>query len=421
MNAALSYPIITCLIAAASTLGIIVRPFKVPEAVWALLGAFALCALGLLSWTDALHAAGNGTEVYLFLTGMMIASELARKEGLFDFLAALAVRRAAGSARRLFLLVYGVGIVVTVFMSNDATAVVLTPAVFAAAKAAKADDPLPYLYICAFVANAASFVLPISNPANLVIFQDRMPTLLVWLSHFALPSVLSIGATCIALRIAQRRALMRPIAQHIDVPPLSPSGKMAGYGIALMALVLLAVSGLDMALGWPTFLAGVGTLAAVCLRKRTAPWPHLTEISWGVLPLVAGLFVLVEGLQRTGLLAELARALHDGARYAPGLTVWLAGIGVALGSNLINNLPAGLIAGSTASAAHASGQITSAILIGVDIGPNLSVTGSLATILWLAALRREGQKVSAWAFLKLGCVVMLPALLLALGAVFVTH
>ena len=118
---------------------------------------------------EALGAVGRGTDVYLFLTGMMLLSELARREGLFDHVAARAARLADGSATRLYSLVYLVGTVVTVFLSNDATAVVLTPAVAAVVKAARARDPLPYLFICAFIANAASFVLPISNPANFVI------------------------------------------------------------------------------------------------------------------------------------------------------------------------------------------------------------------------------------------------------------
>ena len=100
----------------------------------------------------------------------MLLAETAREEKLLDWLAAHATRRAKGSPTRLFLLIYGVGTVVTIFLSNDATAVVLTPAVAAAMRVAEVERPLPYLLICAFIANAASFVLPISNPANLVIY-----------------------------------------------------------------------------------------------------------------------------------------------------------------------------------------------------------------------------------------------------------
>src|SRR6185437_1734008 len=118
-------------IAALSTFGVIARPWKLPEATWAVSGAVMLVVFGLLPWSDALKAVAKGTDVYLFLSGMMLLAELARKEGLFDFLAGRAARLAGGSAMKLFALVYGVGILVTVFLSNDATAAVLTPAVFA--------------------------------------------------------------------------------------------------------------------------------------------------------------------------------------------------------------------------------------------------------------------------------------------------
>src|ERR1700732_279682 len=193
-------------IAAVATFGVIARPWNLPEFIWAVAGAVALVVLQLLPWQQALTAAAKGTDVYLFLVGMMLLAEIARNEGLFDWLAALAVRQAQGSAKRLFLIVYAVGTLVTVFLSNDATAVVLTPAVYAAATVARVK-PLPYLFICAFIANAASFVLPISNPANLVIFGTHMPPLAQWLYQFALPSIASLLVTYLLLRFTQRRAL----------------------------------------------------------------------------------------------------------------------------------------------------------------------------------------------------------------------
>jgi arsenical pump membrane protein len=410
MSAVLSAPFWVWGVAALATLGVIARPFQWPEAVWAVLGALILCATGMLPWSQAWHAIGQGSDVYLFLIGMMMASELARQEGLFDFLAALAARRAAGSARRLFFLLYCVGVVVTVFMSNDATAVVLTPAVLAVTRGVRARNPLPYLYICAFVANAASFVLPISNPANLVIFQHRMPTLLDWLQRFALPSLSAIVATGAVLYVTQRAALEQPLAAQTDLPPLSSAGKITALGIVAMAAVMLAASALNLALGWPTCAAGVVLFGVLCRHKRRFLASHLQGISWRVLPLVAGLFVLVAGLQHTGVVNALAAALGAACRHAPRAAPWYAAVATALSSNLINNLPAGLIAGSTLAIAHAPAPLANTVLIGVDLGPNLSVTGSLATLLWLGALRREGIEVGARAFLKLGVVVSLPAL-----------
>jgi arsenical pump membrane protein len=93
----------------------------------------------------------------------------------------------------------------------------------------------------------------------------------------------------------------------------------------------------------------------------------------------------------------------------------VVGFAVGVVNNLANNLPLGLIAGATLNAAHIKGLIANAVLIGVDLGPNLSVTGSLATILWLLALRKEKLNVSAWQFLKLGMIAMPIALAAALG------
>ena len=402
-------------ISALAVLGVIVRPGNLPEALWATLGAVALVLLSLISPPDAAAAVLKGTDVYLFLVGMMVLAEVARQEGLFDWLAAHAVRHAQGSAAKLFTLVYAVGIAVTVFLSNDATAVVLTPAVYAAARRAGAR-PLPYLFICAFIANAASFVLPISNPANLVVYGAHMPPLRSWLQQFGIASLVSIGVTFLVLRWTQRRELQGDIARGVEVPPLSVGGRLACGGIAATGILLLVASGLGWQLGLPTFVAGIATAAAILLRKRAGPWPVLKEISWSVLPLVAGLFVLVEAVQHTGVLKPVMELLAQQSATSVRTTALAAGGIVAFLCNAMNNLPLGLLAGALVTGAHLHPDVAGAVLIGVDIGPNLSVTGSLATILWLVALRREGEQVSAWRFLALGCLVMPPALIAALAS-----
>ncbi|KQP16493.1 arsenic transporter [Methylobacterium sp. Leaf93] len=405
----------TWIIAGLATIGVITRPFAWPEAVWAVLGAGALLVLGLISPEAAWDGVRKGTDVYLFLVGMMLLAEIARKEGLFDWLAGIAVRQARGSATRLFLLVYLVGTVVTVFLSNDACAVVLTPAVYAAAKAAEAE-PLPYLFICAFIANAASFVLPISNPANLVVYAAHMPPLTEWLARFALPSVLAILATYIVLRLTQNSVLRRQLlAKDVEATPLSGTGKVAGLGIVATAGALIAASAYDLELGLPTFVAGLATTLLVLAIKRGGAVEVVKDVSWGVLPLVAGLFVLVEALEKTGVLTLLADHLKRAAQASPDAAAWGGGTLMAVLSNLVNNLPAGLIAGAAVQQADVSEKVAGAILIGIDLGPNLSVTGSLATILWLTAIRREGEDVGFWRFLKLGLLVMPPALILALA------
>ena len=406
------------LIAAAAILGILFRPWGLSEVVWAVSGAALLVLGSLLSWHQAWLAVRQGADVYLFLAGMMLLSELARAQGLFDWVAAHAVRAARGSPRRLFALIYVVGILVTAFLSNDATAVVLTPAVYAATRHAR-TEPLPYLLVCAFIANAASFLLPIANPANLVVYASHLPALGQWLWRFALPSLTAIIATYFVLRATQRTALEVTFTTDVQVPKLTRGARLAACAIALTAAVLLWASATGRPLGPPTFAAGALTLCTAVLLDRRKPWHLIREVSWGVLPLVAGLFVLVAGLGRTGLLGALGGELQRLAARSGHLAVFVAGGAIAVACNVMNNLPVALIARAMGALHGAS--LRDAMLIGVDLGPNLSVTGSLATILWLLTLRREKVRIDAPTFLKIGVLVMPPALLLALAAAALGH
>ncbi|MDH7638131.1 arsenic transporter [Sphingomonas oryzagri] len=403
----------TWLIAGLSTAGVISRPMRWPEWIWAVAGAFLLLGLGLMPLGAAAGAIVKGFDVYLFLTGMMLLSETARENGVFDWVAATAVNSAGQSSSRLFLLVYATGVVVTTFMSNDATAVVLTPAVFAVARQAKAE-PLPLLFACALIANAASFVLPISNPANLVLYGGHMPPLVQWMGSFALPSLASIMVTYAVLRLVERKRLAGDCACDVERPQLTPGGKAAFAAILLTALVLLATSAFDQPLGLPTAAAGIATALGVSALGKRSPLPLVRNVSWGVLPLVAGLFVLVEALDRTGVIFMVSSAIRN-ASQDPMKAAAASGTILAFVSNLMNNLPAGLVASTAVAQAAPPRIVTDGLLIGVDLGPNLSVTGSLATILWLQAIRREGEDVTFLAFLKVGAIAMPLALLAALG------
>jgi arsenical pump membrane protein len=399
-------------ISALAIAGVLFRPKNWSEAVWACLGAAALVISGLLPLAAAGAAVAKGTDVYLFLTGMMLLAELARREGVFDWLAGLAVEASGGSRSRLFALVYAVGTAVTVFLSNDATAVVLTPAVYAAVKRARVDA-LTYLFICAFIANAASFVLPISNPANLVVYGKSLPPLAPWLRAFFLPSVCSIGVTYAVLRWMLRGRLEGNMERVTSRVTLSRDGKRAAFGIATTGAVLMTASAMGFALGLPTCAAALMATAVATRLRGSAIRELVAGVSWSVLPLVTGLFVLVEAMNRAGALQAALRLFHGFAAMPPLAGELAAAFSVAGVSNLMNNLPSGLLAGSALQALPDAVRIRDAVLIGVDLGPNLSVTGSLATILWLVALRREGIEMGAWRFLKLGAIAMPPALLAA--------
>lgn len=414
--------VILPLIVAISIVLMLTRPRGISEVWWISGGALLLIALRLVPLKLAGQAVAKGTDVYLFLIGMMLLSELARKQGVFDWVSSVAVRGADGSCSRLFLLVYGVGTLVTIFMSNDATAVVLTPAILAAVRKAKVS-PLPYLFVCALIANAASFVLPISNPANLVVFHTGMPPLGRWLADFGVPSLLSIIVTFLVMRILFRDELCKSIECEVDDVNLSGNGKLVLVGLALMIAVLLTASAMKKDLGLPTCLAAMVITGIISIKSRSNPIKLACEISWATLLLVAGLFVMVDAVESQGVLSLTRQWLAWASSLGQSTGAMVIGFAVGIANNIVNNLPLGLIAGGTIQAAHTKALMANAVLIGVDLGPNLSVTGSLATILWLLALRKDsgegsdGEKldVSFWKFLKVGAVAMPVALFAALG------
>jgi len=412
-------------IVAISILLMLIRPRGIPEVWWISGGALLLIALRLVPLKLAGQAVARGSDVYFFLIGMMLLSELAREQGVFDWVASVAVRGAKGSCSRLFLLVYGAGTLVTIFMSNDATAVVLTPAILTAVRKAKVS-PLPYLFVCALIANAASFVLPISNPANLVVFHTGMPPLGTWLMDFGIPSLLSILVTFLVMRFLFRDDLCKTIECEVEDTQLSGNGKLVLVGLALMIGVLLTASALKKDLGLPTCLAALVITAVLSIKARTNPEKLAREISWATLLLVAGLFVMVDAVESQGALKLTQQCLAWASSLGQSIGAMTVGFAVGIANNIVNNLPLGLIAGGTIQAAHTKGLMANAVLIGVDLGPNLSITGSLATILWLLAIRKdsagdsggENLDVSFWKFLRVGAVAMPLALFAALcGAI----
>ena len=201
------------------------------------------------------------------------------------------------------------------------------------------------------------------------------------------------------------------------MPELSIEGRRAAWGIVASGVALIAASAFDFDLGLPTCAAAVIAVLITTRLNGAAIRDVVTGVSWSVLPLVAGLFILVEAVNRAGALTGISHVLQVFAAMPRIGGELAASFSVGALSNLVNNLPSGLLAGGALEAARVTPRIRDSVLIGVDLGPNLSVTGSLATVLWLIALRREGVQISAWRFLKVGAIVMPPALFLATLAI----
>jgi arsenical pump membrane protein len=397
-------------IAAAAIAGVVLRPRRIAEAWWAGAGAVALVITGAIAPAAALAAVERGRDVYLFLAGMMALAAYAGGAGVFDWIASFAVRIAGRSRVRLFALVYVAGAATTALFSNDATIVVLTPAVIDALRRYDAS-PVPYVVACALVANAASFLLPISNPSNLLVFAGRMPSLAQWLRPFALPSLAAMVVTfalawwCFRRELAGRAA---PVA----VPPAARPEPVAVALLLASGAVVVTTSALGGPLGPATFACAVVAWIVAAVRGGGAAvaW----HISWSIIALTAALFVIVTAVDNGGGFAASRAALEWCAQLPGAWSTVATGFAVGIASNVANNLPVGLNLGATLPAMHATSLTAQAALIGVNLGPNATANGSLATLLWLTILRRANIDVSPLAFARTGLLATIPALAVAL-------
>lgn len=370
--------------------------------------------MNALHWAFA--AAARGTDVYLFLIGMMGIAAYAHINGVFDRVAALTVRIAGASRLRLFALVYIAGIVTTAFFSNDATIVVLTPAVIGVLRRYD-SSPVPYVVACALIANAASFLLPISNPSNLLVFAGHIPALGGWLRIFGLPSVGAVAVTFAVLAWFYRRELRDGTASE----PETATAATPIVSIVLLAAAAAAIvttSALAGPLGATTCACAVVMLLATLSRDRTGARTIVREISWRVIVLTAALFIVITAADDAGGFALTRAALAWCAALAAPWSMLATGFLTAVASNAVNNLPVGLNLGETLPAMHADLHTATAALIGVNLGPNATVNGSLATILWLTILKRENIAMSWLAFARIGLLTTLPALAAALLLVY---
>src|SRR6476660_9111054 len=180
------------LIAILTLIGIMIRPFQWNEAMVAMAGAGLLLIIGLIHPLDALGVLLSDWNTFLFFLGMMALSALAEAAGLFDWLATQAARFAGKSAARLFLNVFLLGSLISAILSNDATALILTPIVYVLVTKLRVPV-LPYLFACTFIADTASFLLPVSNPINIIIISRFPLDLWTFLSFLFLPGLVVIG------------------------------------------------------------------------------------------------------------------------------------------------------------------------------------------------------------------------------------
>ncbi len=379
------------------------RPRGLPEAVAAVPAAVFAVALGLVTPQQAWEETRTLLPVVVFLALVLMLAYLCAKEGLFEAVGAAVARRCGGSPRRLLTGVFGVACTVTAVLSLDATAVLLTPVVLATASRAGARAR-PHVYATAHLSNSASLLLPVSNLTNLLAFTASGLSFTRFAALMTLPWLAAIAVEYAVFRRFFRADLNEPAAAPAPgaasrVTPTVPRFTVVVVALTLAGFALSSPVGLDPA--WAA-LAGVLVLGLRALARR-----HVTprEMVGAASPLfcvfVLALGVVVEAVVTGGPASGLGRLLPDGDSLPALLGV--AAVAAVL-ANVVNNLPA--VLALLPLAAPAGPAHVLAVLIGVNLGPNLTYVGSLATLLWRRILHRHGIEVSLARFTLLGLLTV---------------
>jgi arsenical pump membrane protein len=315
--------------------------------------------------------------------------------------------------------VFLLGAAVTATLSLDTTAVLLTPIVLAFIR--RLDVPArPYVVACAFVANAGSLSLPISNLTNLVLVAAFRIPFATFVGRMLPIQVLVLGVTYASLRHQFRSELVafdatRVATEPSEVVPSQPYFR-ATLGVLAIALVAYLVAPAAGIQPYAVAFVASGVLAALGVRAGRVDRATVGNISWKVVPFVLGLFVVVQGLEGLGLAEETARILAAVPGGEAG-RILATTASNAIASNVVNNLPASLVARSVLERLHGRDALVYATLVGTNVGPNLVPFGSLASVLVLTTARERGVRVSGWAFARSGLVATPIACILAALAI----
>ncbi|MFF8381876.1 SLC13 family permease [Streptomyces sp. NPDC015661] len=383
----------------------VIRPFGWSEAVVAVPAAALAIVTGAVPLDDALDEAERLGPVIGFLAAILVLAQLCDDDGLFRACGAWMARTSEGRPRRLLKQVFLAASAITAVLSLDATVVLLTPVVFATA-ARLGVRPKPHVYACTHLSNTASLLLPVSNLTNLLAFTVSGLTFTRFAALMALPWLAAIAVEYAVFRsfFATDLDAGAQAAPTTETPRL-PLFALVTVGCTLVGFALSSVAGVDPA--WAACAGALVLAVRALVQRRTTSGALLRSASVPFLAFVLSLGIVVRAVVDNGLDEALGHLIPAGDSLP--VLLGLAGL-AALLANLINNLPAVLVL-LPLTAPSGPGAVL-AVLLGVNIGPNLTYAGSLATLLWRRIVHSHDAEVELREFTRLG-VYTVPA---SLGA-----
>lgn len=389
-----------------------------------LAGAFAILVSGALP-LDALCAGltenseVNPLKILVLFLSMTFLSVYLDELGFFEFLAKKALSKTGNSQIKLFIKLYAVVSILTVFTSNDIIILTFTPFICHFTKSAKID-PTPYLFGEFFAANTWSMCLIIGNPTNIYLATFSGINFFDYLKTMALPTLLAGGVSLAVTFLLFKKQLSVKIESRDSAPVrLNKTLTVIGVVHLVVCIILLSVSsyiGIEM---WTvTLCLALSLCACTVVYKLTGRSDRhtlvksLSRLPYGLVPFLISMFVIVLSLSYSGVTQKAADLL---CRINPVFSVGVTGFFVA---NVINNIPMSVLYASVLSSpvfAGSAGGVYAAI-IGSNLGAYFTPVGALAGIMWLSILKKSGVDISFGKFVKYGAASSLPALAASLIA-----
>lgn len=392
--------IVALIVLAACLAAAVARPRWAPDWAVAAGGAVLLVAVGVLSLSGARSAISGLGPTVGFLAALLVLADGCRRAGMFDALGAWMAIGSRGRPVRLLAMVFVCASCTTAVLSLDATVVLLTPIVFATAARLR-TNPRPHVYACSHLANSGSLLLPVSNLTNLLAFRASGLSFTRFGGLMALPWLVALVIEWLVLRRSFAGDLRHSglgSTGPVDRPEL-PAFALAVVGLTLVGFALSSLVGVA-----PVWIAAAGALV-LALRERPTPKQLVGAAEPAFLVFVLGLGIVVHAASVHGLTSAVDDLLPRGT----GLGALLAIAAIsAVAANLVNNLPATLIILPVAATSGPGAVL--AMLVGVNVGPNLTYVGSLATLLWRRIVHAHDQATDMGEFTRLGALTVPPVL-----------
>ncbi len=345
--------------------------------------------------SSLIHSVAATWSPFVLVAGLLLIGQVAADEGLFRFVGSWCARVPGGGVGSFLVTMAAVALVSAV-LNLDTSVVFMTPVALQAARA-KGTDESAFLYGTVFMSNSASLLLVGSNLTNLIVFAPLDVSGASFAAHSAVAWVVTVVTTTLVVLLWRWRYLRR--ATSPSRFPRAGAPYVAGPGLVATLFAVVAMLAISHSAVW-VLAAGLVAQVISLAKKRSFAWRDVVAV---VSPVTLGVLFAV-----AVLVGWFARAYDVTTRLLGHADVAGTAALAALAASVINNLPA-----ASLFAAHRVAH-PFALLLGLDVGPNLMVTAALSSLLWWRITRREGFAPSRRTFSLVGGVVTVASVVLAI-------